>query len=228
MWTGDRQLEGVIRHFNQPAVSHSGWLRKWAGLAWEESRRTGSWALCGRICFCPNRASRFDVMRTREHLVRNCQLWLNLISSLFLSLATSSSRSLCMFLCLSFVLIFFLVEFFVNDKEEILSFQYVSLYSSDIFHMNMMMSFCPVIVQTLNTWQLDHVHFLLRGNVENYLLLYIILFITSQLSVFIFVSSLSLPVKVFSILSARKISAPGQSRLARNAPGATKWRLRLG
>lgn len=30
-------------------------------------------------------ASRFDVMRTRKHLVRNCQFWLNFISSLFLS-----------------------------------------------------------------------------------------------------------------------------------------------
>lgn len=47
---------------------------------------TGSWALCGRICFHPNGSSRFDVMRTRKHLVRNCQLWLNFISSLFLPL----------------------------------------------------------------------------------------------------------------------------------------------
>lgn len=94
---GGQMCAGNCKVLSDTSTNQLSVRGKWVGLWWEESIGRGSWALCGRVCFRPNGASCFDVMRTQKHLVRNCQLWLNFISSLFLSVAISFSLLLCMF-----------------------------------------------------------------------------------------------------------------------------------
>lgn len=65
---------------------------RWAELGDKRKQRTGSWFLWSRIRFRPNGSSCFDIMRTRKHLVRSCQFWLNFISSLFLFSPPTSLR----------------------------------------------------------------------------------------------------------------------------------------
>lgn len=67
----------VTWQIHQPAVR-----QRVGGPSAAEKRthQTGSWALRGQVHFYPNGASRFDVMRTRNDLIRNCQFSLNFIS----------------------------------------------------------------------------------------------------------------------------------------------------
>lgn len=79
--------------FHQPAVSQQ-------SAAEKRKHQTGSWALRGQVHFYPNGASGFDVMRTRNGLIQNCQLSLNFISPvspLAASFLFSHSSSLVFF-----------------------------------------------------------------------------------------------------------------------------------
>lgn len=72
----------------------------------KRKQRTGSWALRGQVHFYPNGASRFDVMRTRNDLIRNCQFSLNFISPVSPLTASFLFFSLTLVLCCFLILIF--------------------------------------------------------------------------------------------------------------------------